>query len=187
MCWPGYLLGEIHESRSDIILEGVDSSEEFINNAIAQYPSIIFHLADVLTWESVKKYDMILVTWWVHHLPYELQESFIARVPYLLNENGIVIFADPYIGNYANEQDRQASAAKLWYEYLLATIQNNAPIEIVKAAIDILHCDVTWQEYKTSIAKLAPVFNKHFKEVTINKTRPSEESEYGDYYIVCGK
>jgi hypothetical protein len=59
-----------------------------------------------------------------------------------LKEKGFAIFADPYIGNYTNETERKSAAAHLGYEYLLATIQKHAPASIIKAAIDILECDV---------------------------------------------
>lgn len=185
MCGPGHLLGQIAEKRGDITLEGVDSSHEFITYAQKKYPTMTFHEADVLERSLTKKYDIVLVTGGIHHLPYDAQKWFIQTIPWLLQENWIAIFADPYIGNYNNEMERKSCAAKLGYEYLLATIQNKAPASIIQAAIDILECDVTWQEYKTSISKLGPVFQETFRHVGIHKTWPAKESEYGDYYVIC--
>ena len=95
-----------------------------------------------------------------------------------MKEKGVAIFADPYIGNYANETERKIAAAELGYEYLLATIKNNAPASIIKAAVDILDCDVMGLEYKTSMSRMESVFRKVFHEVKIYKTWPNTQSEY---------
>lgn len=102
-----------------------------------------------------------------------------------MKENGVAIFADPYIGDYTSETERKTAAAQLGYEYLLATVKNNAPASIIKAAVDILECDVMGLEYKSSMTKMELVFRKAFNEVKIYKTWPNTESEYGDYYVIC--
>ncbi len=185
MCGPGYLLGEIARRRSDLALEGVDLSEEFISHARSKYPGIVFHLDDVLAWEPAQKYDLVVCTGGTHHLPYEHQVPFLEGIPGLLKPDGFCIFADPYVDDYSNESERQQAAAKLGYEYMLATMKKGAPEDIVKATIDILYNDVMGLEFKTSLKKLEPVFRRIFSEVEIHKTWPETESEYGDYYIVC--
>jgi trans-aconitate methyltransferase len=62
MCGTGYLLDQIAKKRSDISLEGVDSSTEFITYAKNKYTEIIFHKADVLERVTTQKYDVVLVT-----------------------------------------------------------------------------------------------------------------------------
>lgn len=184
MCGPGYLLGEIGKLRIDLALEGIDISEEFIHFAQSKYPKISFHVADVLLWNSTQKYDIILCTGGIHHLPYEKQALFLETIPALLNPNGFAIFADPYVDDYSNELERKQSAAKLGYEYMVATMKNGAPDDIVKATVDILYNDVMSFEYKTSLKKLEPIFRRIFSNVEIEKTWPEANSEYGDYYII---
>lgn len=185
LCGPGYLLGEIAKRRPDLILEGVDISDEFIQYARGKYPKITFETADVLSWTASIKYDVVLCTAGIHHLPYERQVSFLETISTILNQDGFAIFADPYVDGFSNELERKQSAAKLGYEYMLATIKKSAPNEVVKATVDILYNDVMGFEYKTSIKKLEPVFRKLFSHVEIHKTWPDIQSEYGDYYIVC--
>lgn len=187
MCGPGYLLGEIAKRRSDLILEGVDISSEFIRHAKQKYPKISFQVADVLAWNPTKKYDLILCTGGIHHLPYDKQALFLGKIPEFLNSTGFAIFADPYVDDFSNESERKEAAAKLGYEYITATMKNGATDEIIKATIDILYNDVMGFEYKTSLKKIGPVFKKLFPKVEINKTWPKSKSEYGDYYIVCMK
>lgn len=184
MCGPGYLLGEIAKRRSDLILDGVDISDEFIRHAQCKYSSISFQVADVLSWIPTKRYDLILCTGGIHHLPYNKQISFLEMIPRLLNPNGFAIFADPFVDDFSTELERKLSAAKLGYEYMVATMKNDAPDEIVRTTIDIFYNDVMGFEYKTSLKKLVPIIRKLFSQVEINKTWPEFESEYGEYYIL---
>jgi trans-aconitate methyltransferase len=185
MCGPGYLVGEIARKRGDLVLEGVDISEEFTRHARRKYPGISFHAADALSWEDVKKNDMVVCTGGVHHLPYGKQPLFLKRLPSFLNRKGMVVLADPYIDDYSSEQERKHAAAKLGYEYIISTIRNGAPNSVVKAAVDILHNDVMGFEYKTSLKKIEPILREAFPNIEIKKVWPEADSEYGDYYIVC--
>lgn len=185
MCGPGYLLGELSKKRKDLLLEGIDNGEEFIQHAQQKYPEIPFHVQDVLSWNPEKKYDVIVCTAGIHHLPYEHQEPFLKSISQHLNPNGFAVFADPFIDDYSNEMERKQGAAKLGYEYLLTTINNDAPIDVISAALDVLHNDVMKFEYKTSVKKLEKILKGLFSEVEINKTWPDEESWYGDYYSIC--
>ena len=184
MCGPGYLLGKIGEQRKDLILEGLDINEEFICFAKNKFPEFSFQVTDVLSWCSDKKYDVILCTGGIHHLPYEKQASFLEKIPSLLNPDGFIIFADPYIDDFSKETERKQAAAKLGCEYMVATIKNSASDEVIKATIDILYNDVMGFEFKTSIKKLEPVFRKLFPCLEIKKTWPEIDSEYGDYYVI---
>lgn len=187
MCGPGYLLGEIRKQRKDLQLLGVDINTTFIEFARAKYKGIEFIVADVLSWDPSEQYDVIVSTGGLHHVPYEKKELFLQRASDILNTNGFCVFADPYIGDYSNEQERQLVAARLGYEYLIATIKNGAPKEIVQAALDILGNDIGGREYKTSLKRLKPVFEQIFPQVEIHKTWPEIDSEYGDYCVVCRK
>lgn len=184
MCGPGYLLGEIAKLRNDLILEGTDINEEFITFAQNKYSAISFQVSDVLSWEPTKKYDVVLCTGGIHHLPYEKQALFLEKIPAILNPHGFAIFADPYIDDYSNELERKQAAAKLGYEYMIATIKNGASDDVIKATVDILYNDVMGFEYKTSLRKMEPIFKKLFSQLEIKKTWPESNSEFGDYYIV---
>ncbi|EKE11390.1 MAG: type 12 methyltransferase, partial [uncultured bacterium] len=187
MCGPGYLLGEIEKRRTDLILEGIDINTEFIHYAQTKNPQISFLVADILSWYPTRKYDLVLCTGAIHHLRYADQASFLEMIPMCLNQNGVAIFADPYIDDYFSESGRKKAAAKLGYEYLIATIENGAPEKLVDAMIDVLHNDVLGFEYKTSLVKIMPIFKRLFSMVAIKKTWPKYASNYGEYYIICHK
>jgi hypothetical protein len=69
----------------------------------------------------------------------------------------------------------------------VTTIRNKAPDEVISAAVDVLYNDVMGFEYKTSVKKLKELLDPLFTSIIIHKTRPSTDSEYGDYYLICKK
>lgn len=184
MCGPGYLLGKLQSVRPDLILTGVDFEKEFIQFAEQKYPNISFVHGDARVWESDKKFDLILVTAGIHHIPFADQEIFLKKVASLSKPNGKAIIGDPYIDSSSSEQERKLAGAKLGYEYLAATIKNGGTDDVIKAAIDVLSNDVLLVEYKNSIKQMKPLMEKYFSKIEMHKTWPKEDTEYGDYYFI---
>ena len=187
LCGPGYLLGQVQTQRPDLHCTGVDLDPAFIQYAQGHYPGMTFAIADAATWESRETYDVVLCTAGVHHLAYEQQEFFIKKLATLMATDGFAIVADPYTEDYSDEQSRKLAGAKLGYEYLAATIQNGATDDVIQAAVGILQNDVLLIEYKSSIQKMKPVFDRHFGTVEMHKTWPLTETTYGDYYFILKK
>jgi trans-aconitate methyltransferase len=188
MCGPGQLLGKIQSKRKDLQLTGLDTDKRYIKFASIKYPFINFINDDILKWKTKIKYNLVLVTGGIHHIPYNKKRIVIKSIYDLLDNNGVCIIADPFIDNYVNEKQRKIAAAKLGYEYIKAVITNNAPDEIVSAAIDILFNDVLPKgEYKTSITKFRNIIDPIFSKVELHKTWPNITSEYGDYYFILSK
>lgn len=187
MCGPGFLLGELAEQRPDLTLQGVDIDSRYIAHAQQEYPRIRFDEGDVRTWTPQKQADLLLCTGALHHLAYEEQPLFVARIPEMITPNGTVILSDCYIDDYATEQERMQAAARLGYEYLKETIANGAPLDVVAATIDILHNDVMGEEFKTALRKRLPFIRKAFNSVETIKTWPMHQTEYGDYMHLLKK
>jgi len=185
MCGPGWLLRKIARRRPDLCLIGVDINEQFIVHAKKRLRNAEFQTGDVLTWETQEKYDIVLCTGGIHHLPYEKQAIFIRKTQMLLRSSGTVIFADPMIDDFHDEKERQLAAAKLGWQYLSAVIKKQASEEIIKACIDILSNDVLGYEFKTSLIKIQPLYKQVFSQVRTKKVWPKRQSDYGDFYFVC--
>jgi 2-polyprenyl-3-methyl-5-hydroxy-6-metoxy-1,4-benzoquinol methylase len=128
---------------------------------------------------------VVICTGSVHHIPYERQVDAIEVFARGVKPDGLVIISDCYIDDYADEQGRKLAAAKLGYEYLSQTITNGAPEPVVKDTAEIMVNDVLMNEFKTSIKKRQPVFDKYFGEVETIHTWPQTSAEYGDYVTVC--
>lgn len=187
MCGPGFLLNEIYKERSDLSLSGVDIDPRYITYGQKKYPAITFQEGDVLTWKTDKLFDVVICTGSLHHIPYEQQEQAVSQMVSMVKPDGSILIADVYIDDYADEVERKLSASKLGYEYLKETIQNSGSDPIVDFTIDILWNDVFMKEYKTSIQKRAPIFNKYFNEIHRIKTWPNFKSQYGDYISIFRK
>jgi len=184
MCGPGYLLGRIAEKRGDLVLYGIDLDERYIEYARNKYPGVRLGVGDVLDRTGGSNFDVVICTGALHHLPYDRQEEFIERFATFIKQDGFGLISDCYIDDYSSEKGRKLAAAKLGYEYLREAIGNGAPNDVVAATVDILHNDVMKEEFKTSLIKRMPLFEKHFGKVELVKTWPDFESEYGDYCVV---
>ena len=185
MCGPGWLLRKIARTRPDLCLTGVDINEEFIAHAKKKLRNVEFQRADVLTWEAQEKYDIVLCTGGIHHLPYEKQAIFIRKTRMLLHSSGTAVFADPIIDDFRNEKERQLAAVKLGSQLLSAVIEKQATEEIIRACIDILSNDVLGYEFKTSLIKTQHLYKKVFSQVETKKVWPRKQSDYGDFYFIC--
>jgi len=198
MCGPGHILRGIAEKRQDLQLEGVDISETFISEAREKDQTIDFYVEDVRTWGPNKTYDLILCTAGVHHLRYEEQEPFLSGLPSLLNQQGTFIMGDLFIPDYDDERQRKRAAARFGGEYLRDAIVSGAPVEVIKACIDIMYNDVLGFEYKTSAKKMYEQLSKFFNcpPLSIGDTPSSRwvwnlggplfpEVTFGIGYFVC--
>lgn len=185
LCGPGYLLGKLQQLRPDLYYVGVDLEAEFIRHARKRYPAINFEIADALTWISEEKFDVVICTAGVHHILFKQQDFFISRLAHFLRDEskGFVIIADPYISDFSTEKERLLACAELGYAYLVETINNDAPIEVIEAAVGILSNDLFGIEWKTSVAKRRVTLDKYFRSVVEHRVW-SSEGEYGDYYFV---
>jgi SAM-dependent methyltransferase len=73
-------------------VEGIDVSERMIALARQSHPGLIFHHADICTWEFPRQYDFMSAwdsTW---HLPLEAQEPVTRKICDALTPGGVYIF-----------------------------------------------------------------------------------------------
>ena len=185
MCGPGYLLGQIADKFPNLELTGVDIDQRYIQYGHQTYPKAYFEEGDVLTWQPSKKFEVVICTGSIHHVPYEEQEDAIANISSMVTPGGVAIISDCYIDDYSNEMERKLAAAKLGYEYLCETIQNGAPDDVVSWTADILWNDVLKKEYKSSLAKRLSILKKYFHKVETIRAWPTQEESYGDYVHIC--
>lgn len=188
MCGPGSLLARIRKHRKDLELYGVDVDQRYVEYGRSNNPGITFVKGDVLDWQADRRFDTVVCTGALHHIPYLRQEGAVANIANLVKPGGRVIISDCYVDSYKTEMERQIAAAKLGYEYLVETIANGAPHKVVEWTIDILYNDVLSYEYKMSLEERCRILDKRFTSHTFEKIWPENgprKSGYGDYVHVC--
>lgn len=187
MCGTGYLMGRIKKTREDLHMQGIDINPRYIEFAKRTYPENRFRVVNVLTLREAY-FDVVLCTGALHHLPFERQEEAIVKIADLTKPGGFAVISDCYIDPFMAGQDRQLAAAKLSYEYLKATIENGAPRDVVKAALEIMANDVCEKEFKVPFHYRLSMFKRFFPKVRTMKTWPNKQiGGYGDYVTVLRK
>lgn len=73
-------------------ITGVDVSEGMLNVARERHFEHQFELADICTWESVEKYDLIIAWDSLFHLPLGSQELVIRKLCSFLAEGGVMLY-----------------------------------------------------------------------------------------------
>ena len=184
MCGTGYLLNVLKNKRPDLILEGVDIDEIAIKKARDFYPSINFFIGDVLEVKTENKYDVVVCTGGIHHLPYKKQPKLIEIASKILFDSGFAIFAEPTIEDYISKKTRKLGVLELGYRYTKFAIEKEAPDEIIRASLDILFNDIFKYEFKTSIDKLLIRLQKNFNDIYTHLVWPSRVW-WGDCYFIC--
>jgi len=81
---------------------GLDVSQEMIKLARESHPEQTFQVQDICTWETEESFDFILAWDSIFHLPFEKQESVVAKLCGLLTKGGILIYT---FGDAVGEHD----------------------------------------------------------------------------------
>ncbi len=72
--------------------EGLDISAEMLRRAQIRHPQVIFHHADICTWEFPRKYDFISAWDSIWHTPLEQHEANLTKLCGALEPDGVLIF-----------------------------------------------------------------------------------------------
>lgn len=188
-CGAGMLLGALHRARPDLRLVGVDASREYIAYARGTHSRRIrFVRADALAWNPDERFDAVICTGAIHHIPWRLQEKFLRRMAGWMRPGGMFVSADPCLGSYRNETERRLAAAELGHAYLVATIRAGATDEVTRAAVWLIENDVFASgEWKVFAERYRTLLRRIFPKVRIEKMWPAEgnENDYGDYVAVA--
>lgn len=72
--------------------EGLDISEKMLELARERHPDLVFHHADICTWEPSRAYDFISAWDSTFHLPLAWQEPVLQKLCGTLTPGGILLF-----------------------------------------------------------------------------------------------
>jgi SAM-dependent methyltransferase len=72
--------------------EGLDFSSEMIALAKRKHPSVIFHHADICSWEFPRQYDFISAWDSIWHVPLDRHRAMLKKICHALTPKGVLIF-----------------------------------------------------------------------------------------------
>lgn len=185
MCGTGTLCREIHALRSDLYVTGVDNDVEVVSYANTRGGDRVRALhGDILEWQPEDAFDIITCTGGLHHVSPSSQPALLDRFRRWLKPGGRVILADPLIGEYGTERERQANVLQLGAAYIAAGISGGGSTEVLSALADILRRDLEKNEWKRTLSQVETLLSNRFVVIEQAKVWPNGTAEYGDYYFV---
>jgi len=109
------------------VVTGVDVSEEMITLAIQNHPNCSFYVKDICTWETEKKFNLIIAWDSIFHLPLHMHRAVIDKLCYLLENGGVLIYT---FGNAIGEHTDMWHEDEFYYSsiginYNLTALINN--------------------------------------------------------------
>lgn len=73
-------------------VEGLDISAEMLRLAREKHPQVVFHQADICTWDFPKTYDFISAWDSIWHVPLAQHEMILEKLCRALNPGGVLVF-----------------------------------------------------------------------------------------------
>lgn len=98
-------------------VEGLDLSQKMLELARARHPNVTFHHADIVNWESPRRYDFISAWDSIWHLPLADQETVLTKILSSLASEGVFIFTTGGL-DVAEEKRDSAMGPPMYYSTL---------------------------------------------------------------------
>lgn len=162
MCGTGYLLDKIKRRRPDLACEGCSLMPEYIEYGHASYIGVDLEICDVFEYLPRGVPDIVLCTAGIHHLSWEKQPDFVAKIAREMHEGGVFLIAEELIRAWDDEASRREGVLELHTHLLRHLIQSHAPIEIIGTAVDVLRADLAMHEFKLDRARLLELAGANF-------------------------
>ena len=115
---------------------GVDVSEEMIHLAAQNHPNASFHVQDICTWETDKKFDFIIAWDSIFHLPLQMHRAVIDKLCNLLNTYGILIYT---FGNAIGEHTDTWHEDEFYYSSIGINVNLTA---LMDNGLTIMHLEL---------------------------------------------
>lgn len=71
---------------------GVDVSRKMLDLARKNHPEVSFELSDINSWQTIKKFDLIVAWDSIFHLPADMQEPVVSKLCSYLEPDGILVY-----------------------------------------------------------------------------------------------
>lgn len=185
MCGTGFLLHKVMNSRPDLDCYGCSLIDEYITFAKQAYPEIAFEGCDARKYVPPKPPDIVLCTAGLHHLPYEEQAGFVAKVASELAPGRWFVIGEELVAPSNHEEGRRLAALDLLVEAIKYMIAKRSPPDVLGTATEVLKADLTLQEYKLDRDRLMRMLAPFFVVQSVERLWPAEEKGFGDFVFIC--
>jgi SAM-dependent methyltransferase len=185
MCGTGLLLRKITKIRPDICVSGCDSDASFVKFANSHQARGSVKHVDVRTLSICHQKTVVLCTGGLHHLNFEEQSDFLARVAAGCDQHCNFIWGEEAIPEYSTEKERRRSALELNAALIAYALERDCPASLIDAAIEVLRNDILLRgEFKRSLADWQKAIGAHFT-ITQTKTTWQPQVGGGDVLFLC--
>ncbi|REG82138.1 class I SAM-dependent DNA methyltransferase [Marinomonas pollencensis] len=134
-CGSGGRFIRILESNG-FSVTGLDVSKEMIKLASVKHPEHNFFHADICSWETKEKFDLIVAWDSIFHLPLVMQKPVVTKLCQLLAEGGILIYT---FGNAEGEHTDQWHDDTFYYSSI--GINENLQV-LINNGLSVLHLEL---------------------------------------------
>jgi 2-polyprenyl-3-methyl-5-hydroxy-6-metoxy-1,4-benzoquinol methylase len=110
----------------------LDGSPEMlaINRAKINDPRVRYECVDLFSWEPQRKYELVFFAFWLSHVPPELLDPFLDKLPQAVSPGGGIFIVDEPAGG------RQVSGPTQGGRYQQRTLQDGRVFHIIKIYYD---------------------------------------------------
>lgn len=186
MSGTGFMLRTLLARRPDLTATGCDLSSEFDDFARRRLPTAARTLLqDALSFRPTRPADVVVVTGGLHHLRFDEQAAFVAKLAAELRFGSIVLIGEEAIGPHTDERSRRLAALELGQALLRLGVEEGWPDPLLEAAIGVLGGDLLLDgEYKRDVAGWENLISRHLRIRDLRRlwTTPGGG---GDVIFVC--
>lgn len=120
-------------ARRASTLTAIDAAQETIEIARTRValPNVTFDVADVFTWTTSKRFDVIFFSAWLSHVPTSRFDQFWALLRPMLTDRGRVLFIDEHTDDREKEYYTASDS-----EIVQRTLRDGSQFHIVKNFVD---------------------------------------------------
>lgn len=145
------------------VVTGVDVSEEMITLAIKNHPNGTFYVKDICTWETEKKFNLIIAWDSIFHLPLQMHRPVIDKLCYLLKNGGVLIYT---FGNAIGEHTDMWQEDEFYYSSI--GINDNLTA-LINNGLTIIHLELD-RSQKSMFMSLRESLNQVVEQSSLRTT-----------------
>lgn len=187
MCGTGFLLGEVLGQRPDTKCFGCSTTRSYIEHGRDVYKGVTLDLSDARDYAPHEAPDVVICAAGLHHLHWDEQEEFLAKMAGELAPGGALVIAEELVEPWKDENARRRAVLRLLCGSLDYMLSRGAPDSVVVAGLRVLEADLFGAEFKFDKETLLAMVERHLELESYEHIWPDNGDSYGDAVVVGRK